>query len=255
MAKMDFGPIADDYAFFMTHSTEAECGAVAYADELVEFRLRESIRMLDFGCGGGEFTERLLALLPWRPEKFALTLVEPVESHAEQAAERLGRFSQASITHQRGLPVGDGRYDLVLANHALYFVSAMEPTMARLFELLSPDGLMLLGIAGWDNALVQFWRRGFDELGQSVPYYVAEDVEAALTQLDARFTIRDVPYQIRFLNLRENRERIIRFLFGEYFDKLSPASIGGWFAPYVVGDHIHIETHCWHFAVGPSGEA
>ena len=42
-----------------------------------------------------------------------------------------------------------------------------------------PGGTLLTAIAGWDNMLLELWKTGFAMLGQPVPYYTAEDVEAA----------------------------------------------------------------------------
>jgi hypothetical protein len=52
-----FGPIRNDYAFFLQHSTEAEADLCAYEPHLHGVSMKdEPIRMLDFGCGDGGFT-------------------------------------------------------------------------------------------------------------------------------------------------------------------------------------------------------
>jgi hypothetical protein len=55
--EKDFGPIADDYAFFGRHATEAKEDALAHAKRLREVVPTDGmVRMLDFGCGSGKFT-------------------------------------------------------------------------------------------------------------------------------------------------------------------------------------------------------
>ena len=77
----DFGAIADDYAFFESHATEAEADVRAYATHLSGISPDgETVRMLDFGCGSGSFTARFLEQVGWPPERLKLTLVEPAES-------------------------------------------------------------------------------------------------------------------------------------------------------------------------------
>ena len=52
--EKDFGPIADDYAFFEDHATEAEQDAQAYLERLRGMAPAQGVlRMLDFGCGSG----------------------------------------------------------------------------------------------------------------------------------------------------------------------------------------------------------
>ncbi len=163
MAAKDFGLIESDYEFFMAHATEAESDVAEYARELARFAEgRASIRLLDFGCGAGEFTQRLASTLNWPPQALEITLVEPVRHQREEAARRLAKFSRRAIESLDGLPtVDESRFDLVLSNHALYYVDSLQETLRRMIELLGPAGRLLLAIAGWDNALLQLWKTGF----------------------------------------------------------------------------------------------
>lgn len=74
MGQKDFGLIEREYAFFVRHAAEAQSDAAAYARELAGFeRDRASIRLLDYGCGDGASTERLLRKLAWPPSVLRLT--------------------------------------------------------------------------------------------------------------------------------------------------------------------------------------
>src|SRR5262249_31112409 len=90
----DFGPIADDYAFFETHATEAEEDSVAYVERLQGIvPAAGPIRVLDFGCGSGKFTARFIQRASWPPDRLRLTLVEPVEEARSQAVAALTGYT------------------------------------------------------------------------------------------------------------------------------------------------------------------
>src|SRR5262249_13338319 len=91
----DFGPIADDYAFFETHATEPEQAARAYVERLAGgVPAAGPIRLLDFGCGSGTFTARFLKQAAWLPARLRLALVEPVEAVRRQAVARLAGYTE-----------------------------------------------------------------------------------------------------------------------------------------------------------------
>lgn len=254
MAAKDFGSIAGDYAFFMAHATEAESDVAEYARELAGFAEgRATVRLLDFGCGTGEFTQRLVSALGWPPHVLQLTLVEPVRRQREDAARRLAEFSRRPIESLESLPSADGpRFDLVVSNHALYYVDDLGATLGRLTGSLAPGGRLVLAIAGWDNALLQLWKVGFAMLGRPVPYHAAEDVEATLTRQGVEIRKSKACYLLRFPDTVENRLRILRFLFADHLREITPQRLLGEFDRYVRADHVDVDTHSYHFTVEPA---
>jgi trans-aconitate 2-methyltransferase len=249
MNAKDFGPIESDYAFFMSHATEAENDAADFASSLSGFAPEKvAVRMLDFGCGSGEFTERLLSKLKWPANTLELTLVEPVAHQLAEAARRLTRFTDQPIVTGEVLPDSAG-FDLILSNHVLYYVEDLDRTLRQLTAALAPNRMLQLAIAGWDNALMELWTVGFALLGQKVPYHAAEDVESGLSQLGVPFQKHVCPYRLRFADLRENRLRILRFLFADYLQQLPIERMLAAFDQYVAGDHVDIATHSYHIAV------
>jgi trans-aconitate 2-methyltransferase len=250
-ASKDFAPILDDYAFFETHATEAERDAATYARQLAPLLAGDnSIRLLDFGCGTGSFSERLLELLALEPERLLLSLVEPVGDSHRLAAERLGRFTTAPIEQADVLAgINQPHFDVIIANHVLYYVSDLTGTLQALYERLTPGGQFLTALAGNANPLIQFWHDGFALLGQPNPYRVAEDVAAALASLKIPFQTQDVPYELAFEDTEENRLRILRFLFADHFARLPREALVALFAPYVLGARIEFRTAAVHFAI------
>lgn len=251
MAEKDFGPIESDYAFFMSHATEAESDAAEYARELAQFSEgRESFEWLDFGCGTGDFTVRLASLLKWPPQKLRLTLIEPVPHQRDEAARRLTQFSQHAIHSHEKLPeVAEPRFDLVLSNHVLYYVNHLGETLDQLCKSLRPGGRLLLAMAGWDNALMQLWQIGFGVLGRQVPYFAAEDVAAALSQRGNRPRKVKAPYRLRFADTAENRLKILRFLFADHLQEIPADRLLREFDRYVRGGDVEVDTHSYHFIV------
>jgi trans-aconitate 2-methyltransferase len=247
----DFGPIADDYAFFETHATEAEQDAQAYVERLAGIVPAEgTIRLLDFGCGSGTFTARFLDQVGWPPARLRLTLVEPVEPARRQAVARLAGHTEQPVIAAETLPGGlVASFDIVLANHVLYYVPELQRQLAGLIDVLSVSGVFVTAIAPRTNALIDFWIAGFRSLGREIPYKTSEDVEAALQALEAAYEKQPVAYQLTFPDTGENRMRILRFLLAEYLAQMSHQPLLDLFDRYTHSGSITIRTTCDHFTI------
>jgi SAM-dependent methyltransferase len=247
----DFGLIAEDYAFFENSATEAHEDARAYAEVLQKILpAAGEIRMLDFGCGTGAFTERLLTEVGWPPERVRLTLVEPIESVRREAAPRLAPFTGSAIVESAALPPGiHGRFDVVLANHCLYYVPDLPGHLTKLLEALSAGGIFAAAVAGRTNALIGFWIAGFRLLGREIPYHTSEDVEAALLALGADYQKQSVAYELTFPDTEENRMRVIRFLLSDHLAQIPCRPLLDMFDQYSRADRIEIRTASDHFTV------
>ena len=251
VADKDFAPIVSDYEFFMRHSTEAENDLAEYRAALEQFFPDErAIRLLDFGCGTGEFTNLLLECLGWSPDHLQLALIEPVENQRRQAAERLQRFTVFSIDHGRDLHgCGQEGFDIIVANHVLYYVSDLDATLAQLVGALNPGGLFLSSIAGRDNALIRFWEKGFEAIGQSIPYWLAEDVDAALKKIGVAYEKAPSHYEVIFPDSEENRMKILRFLFADHLSSMPEQELLTLFDDFGHNRCIEMQTHSIHFMV------
>lgn len=247
----DFDPILDDYAFFEAHSAEAEADLRAYARYLPEINSHDgTVRLLDFGGGTGSFTSAFLQRAGWPPEKLALTLVEPGPKASATAARRLAPVTAHPIACFPELPSGlSSGFDLILANHALYWVPDLAETVDSLHRCLRPGGIGLLAMAGRENALIQCWTHGYERHGKPIPYYTGEDLAAVLESRRLPFRQEQVEYAIDFPNSTENRLKILRFLFGKDLSGLPTAHLLAFFDPYLRGHDIRIDTRHLLFIV------
>jgi SAM-dependent methyltransferase len=247
----DFAAIADDYAFFESHSTEAEEDVRAHLKHVAEIGPGEgAIRMLDFGCGTGEFTAQFLAAVGWPAEQLRLTLVDPAEAVRREAVVRLARFTDAPITVSSAIPAGiAGSCDVVLANHVFYYVPNLVEHLRQLIEALAPGGVLLIAMAGRNNAMFEFWTTGFGQLGREIPYNTSEDLEVALRTLGANYEKEIVPYDVEFPDSEQNRLRLIRFLLADHVADLQLGPLVALFDQFSHDDRIEMRTACEHFTL------
>jgi trans-aconitate methyltransferase len=247
----DFGPIAGDYTFFETHATESQQDSRAYVEQLADtLPASGTIRMLDFGCGSGTFTARFLEQARWPAARLLLTLVEPVESARRQAVARLARYSQSPVLDSATLPGQTlGNFDVVLANHVLYYVPELHAHLARLINSVAKAGVFVTAIAPRTNALIEFWIAGFRSVGKDIPYNTSEDVEAGLQRLGADFQKHHVDYELTFPDTEENRTRIIRFLLAEHLTQIPLGPLLDLFDRYARSGSIKIQTASDHFTI------
>jgi ubiquinone/menaquinone biosynthesis C-methylase UbiE len=96
-------------------------------------------RLLDVGCGTGEFTSRVARLFP----KAAAIGVDLVETSLELARARCADLGDR-VTFQCGdayeLPFGDGAFDLVACRHVLQAIPDAPRVLAELVRVLAPGG-------------------------------------------------------------------------------------------------------------------
>jgi hypothetical protein len=179
-----------------------------------------------------------------------LMLIEPVESARRQAIARLAGYTEHPVVDAAALPGGAvARFDIILANHVLYYVPELQSQLAGLIGALSPAGVFITAIAARTNALVEFWISGFGLLGREVPYYTSEDVEASLHELGTAYQKHAVDYQLAFPDTEGNRMRILRFLLAEHLAQMPRRPLLDLFDRYVHSGRIHIQTASDHFTI------
>jgi len=250
----DFGAIESDYDFFIASSNEHQCDLEAYMRRVGTLAgMGGPIRMLDVGCGNGEFTDTVLTMADWPADRLALCLVEPVNSQRCHAAERLQRFTAAPITHWPLMPSTPvGPFDLVLANHVLYYVDDLDETVERIMACLAPGGRWLIAMGGRTNALIVFWEHVSAQTGRPIPHHLSEELEDVFARRGIAYERDDVTYEMAFPDSTENRMRILRFLLGERIKEVAVPRLLEMFDPWSRDGRIVTAIGHYHYTVrGP----
>lgn len=247
----DFEPIRTDYEFFELHSTEAEKDSEAFASHLQPFAASgRKIRLLDLGCGDGRFTKKLLQKAAISPDHLGLSLVEPVDEYRKQIPSRLTGFTLEApeLVHDISY-LKEPHFDVIVANHSLYYVPRLSDTVNKLTKMLAPKGVLLISMAGSENFLVKIWERCFAELGIAVPYFKGDDLRKFLDETNAFYRSEQIKYELRFPDDQANKLKICRFLMGEYFQRVPIEVMLKCFRGYEDGDEIRVAIEHEHFII------
>ena len=169
--------------------------------------------------------------------------MEPEALYRQQALEQLQSFTAHPVQAWPALPPNLGaHFDLVLANHVLYYVPNLDDVLASILMTLTHSGFFLTAMAGLRNILIQFLNYCFDLIGKPFPFYIAEDLEASLAKQGEIYRKQDIQYQLVFPDGEENRMKIMRFLLGGYFDEVPRQPMVDLFDPYAHAGQIVILT-------------
>jgi SAM-dependent methyltransferase len=250
-SSKNFASIHNDYTFFQEHSTEAEQDLRSHLRYLLPLvKSGKKIRLLDFGCGDGLFSVRLLSRAGFDPHRLILSLVEPDSGYLRQAISRTQAFSIASASAWPSLPPEQqNSFDLVLANHVFYYVNDLEVTLRQILKALSVGGLFLMSMGGRENVLCQIVDRSFASIRKPMPYQLSENLERTLADMGKEFQKHRVNYEVIFPDLEENRLGMLRFMLGEHFSRMDQGEILKLFDPYAAAGHILIQTYHYQFVI------
>lgn len=108
-------------------------------------------RVLDLGCGGGEWLLRALAA---HPELHAegVDISEDALLRAGESADRLGLQGRLALHHQEAAAFRSPHsFDLVLSVGSAHAFGGLLPTLAAARGHLAPGGRVLIGDGFWDR--------------------------------------------------------------------------------------------------------
>ncbi|MFI7689402.1 class I SAM-dependent methyltransferase [Nonomuraea sp. NPDC049655] len=119
----------------------------AWAARLAEWVPAGPLDVLDLGCGTGSLS-LLLAVQGHR-----LTAVDLAPRMVERARAKLAATGATVLTGDAAdPPVGDRRFDVVLARHLLWTIPDPEAALARWVSLLRPGGRLVLVEGRWQTS-------------------------------------------------------------------------------------------------------
>jgi ubiquinone/menaquinone biosynthesis C-methylase UbiE len=123
------------------------------------YGLLPEVRVLDAGCGTGEFSLRLAEMFPHA----TLLGVDIIDHHLELARGRCARFGErVRFEHQSiyELPAADASYDLTVCRHVLHSIPHPDRVLAELVRVTRPGGR--LHLIPEDYGMLHFQRGALD---------------------------------------------------------------------------------------------
>ena len=161
------------------------------ARELAFQAVREAAprRILEVGCGWGEFAERLQAELA-----ADVVAVDLSQRMVELARER---GVDAHVGDVQDLPFEDTSFDVAVANWMLYHVPDLERGLSELSRVLRPGGRLVAATNSLDH-LSELWTLVGRDRHWEQERFFSENAEGPLRQHFASVERRDVIGSVTF---------------------------------------------------------
>lgn len=110
--------------------------------------VKSKMNILEIGCGDGSFwSENLLDL----PDNIQITLSDKSEGMLRDAKRMIGiddhRFTYACFDCE-DIPYEDNLYDIVLANHVLFYCNNIKQACSEMSRVLKPNGYCICSTYG-----------------------------------------------------------------------------------------------------------
>jgi tRNA (cmo5U34)-methyltransferase len=161
-----------------------------------------AMHVLDIGCGAGNYTLKLLELLP----DLNVSLVDLSRPMLDRALQRLSEATTANVTviqaDIRKLRLGETRFDIILAAavfHHLRSDAEWQSVFAKCYTALRPGGsLWIADLIEHENAAIQtlMWERYGDYLAGLKDAAYRDHVFAYIEKED---TPRSLQFQLDLL--------------------------------------------------------
>lgn len=127
--------------------------------------IKNDMNILEIGCGDGTFWTTNEDKLPRR---LSVTLTDISEGMLRDARRNLKSCSNRDFTYvvadAAHLPFADNRFDLILANHVLFYLDNPMDALKEIKRVLKPNGVLIASTYGEHHMEeVTSLTRGFDE--------------------------------------------------------------------------------------------
>jgi SAM-dependent methyltransferase len=146
-------------------------------------------RVLEAGCGWGEFAARVADELG-----VDVVAIDQSPRMVELARER---GVDARVADVQEIPFADDEFDCAVANWMLYHVPDLDRALGELARVLRPGGRLVAATNGLDH-LGELWALVGRNRAEEHPHFFAEDGGAALARHFARVERHDVRAPMTF---------------------------------------------------------
>lgn len=247
VTRKPFSEIESDYQFFVDHSNEA-AQVLAYVENEVRFRCESApsaLRLLDYGCGDGKFSACLTGALRGMKNEIHVSLVEPSAGYLEQASSR---FSEPGFLQQSAKSIREirGTFDLILANHVLYYVNDLKQCLRDLESVAEMNSVAWVTLGNERNSLIQICSAAHRMLDRAYPFYQSKDLETLLQKEARVYKKTEVTSQLQCQDREENRLKLLRFILGR---EINASNFLCLLDPFVKKDQIVLPLHDDVFSV------
>ena len=129
-----------------------------------QLEMRPWIRVLELGCGDGTLWTENIKSIPGQADITLSDISEGMLRDARRAiGARDGRFSYEVFDCEH-IPFEGGSFDLVIANHVLFYCEDIRRVCEEVRRVLKPDGRFLCSAYGQDHMKeVSLLVQGFDD--------------------------------------------------------------------------------------------
>jgi SAM-dependent methyltransferase len=168
-------------------------------------------RVLEVGCGMGQFAERVAN------ETSADVVATDLSPRMVELAR--GRGLEARVADVEALPFGDGEFDCAVANAMLYHVGNLDRALAELSRVLEPGGRLVATTLGAGH-MSELW----ELVGFRLPErpFSRENGEEHLRRRFAHVERRDVDAMLIFPNGAAARRYVESSYYGDQVTRPLP---------------------------------
>ena len=207
----------EDPGFFVklldsTRAALLERARKSPSDFFAPLDVRSGHRVLDVGCGTGDFL-RLLGPLVAPGSAAGIDLSETMIAEARRRTD----VGSSNVSFQVGdaldLPFESGSIDRLTATQVLLHIPDSATAIAEMWRVLAPEGMVAIGEFDWGTIVVECTNR---ELGQRF-------TRLACDELRNGFIVRELPWRLR--NAGFDRVRVVP----EVQVSLNPDAFHRWF--------------------------
>jgi SAM-dependent methyltransferase len=155
-------------------------------------------RVLEVGCGMGEFAERVARELS--------ADVVAVDISGRMVELTAARGIDASVADVQALPFEDAEFDVAVANWVLYHARDVDLAIRELARVLRPGGRLVAATTGVDHT-VEVWRLVGGEPTRDLSFW-SENGAERLRKAFSRVERRDAEGTLVFPDARTLREYV-----------------------------------------------